>query len=80
MRLSGLWARPWRCCAGRRSGRSRRPDTTDELLREATELMSSHAGVVRSRQSIAEALARVKAWLDSYATTSSADAGQSAAR
>lgn len=51
------------------------PDTTDELLREATELMSSHAGVVRSRQSIVDALVRVKAWLDSYSTTSSADAG-----
>jgi succinate dehydrogenase/fumarate reductase flavoprotein subunit len=50
------------------------PDTTDELLREATELMSSNAGVVRSRQSIADALVRVKAWLDPYATTSSADA------
>jgi succinate dehydrogenase/fumarate reductase flavoprotein subunit len=50
------------------------PDTTDELLREATELMSSHAGVVRSRQSIADALVRVRAWLDSYTTTSSADA------
>jgi succinate dehydrogenase/fumarate reductase flavoprotein subunit len=50
------------------------PDTTDELLRAATELMSSNAGVVRSRQSIADALVRVKAWLDSYATTSSADA------
>lgn len=50
------------------------PDTTDELLREATELMSSHAGVVRSRQSIADALVRVKAWLGSYTTTSSADA------
>jgi hypothetical protein len=50
------------------------PDTTDELLRDATELMSSNAGVVRSRQSIADALVRVKAWLDSYSTTSSADA------
>lgn len=44
------------------------PDTTDELLREATELMSANAGVVRSRASIAEALVRVKAWLDSYGT------------
>ncbi|MGV8850500.1 MAG: FAD-binding protein [Propionibacteriaceae bacterium] len=50
------------------------PDTTDELLREATELMSSNAGVVRSRESIADALVRVRAWLDSYSTTSSADA------
>ena len=51
------------------------PDTTDALLREATELMSSHAGVVRSRQSIADAHARVKEWLDAYETTSAADAG-----
>ncbi|HET7724762.1 MAG TPA: FAD-binding protein [Propionibacteriaceae bacterium] len=51
------------------------PDTTDALLREATELMSSHAGVVRSRQSIADALVQVKGWLDSYASTSAAAAG-----
>jgi hypothetical protein len=51
------------------------PDTTDALLREATELMSSHAGVVRSRQSIADALARVTQWLGTYEKTSSADAG-----
>ncbi len=44
------------------------PDTTDELLREATELMSANAGVVRSRTSIEEALVRVRAWLDSYVT------------
>ena len=51
------------------------PDTTDALLREATELMSSHAGVVRSRESIADALARVTEWLDSYGSTAAADAG-----
>ena len=51
------------------------PDTTDELLREATELMSANAGVVRSRQSIADALSRVKTWLDAYTTESAADAG-----
>ncbi|HSN11046.1 MAG TPA: FAD-binding protein [Propionibacteriaceae bacterium] len=51
------------------------PDTTDALLREATELMSSHAGVVRSRQSIADALVRVKGWLDAYSSTSAAAAG-----
>ena len=51
------------------------PDTTDALLREAAELMSSHAGVVRSRQSIADALVRVAEWLESYETTAAADAG-----
>ncbi|MHB1009597.1 MAG: FAD-binding protein [Propionibacteriaceae bacterium] len=51
------------------------PDTTDALLREATELMSSHAGVVRSRQSIADALSRVKDWLDTYGSTAAAAAG-----
>jgi hypothetical protein len=51
------------------------PDTTDALLRETTELMSSHAGVVRSRQSIADALVRVTEWLAAYESTSAADAG-----
>jgi succinate dehydrogenase/fumarate reductase flavoprotein subunit len=51
------------------------PDTTDALLRETTELMSSHAGVVRSRQSIADALVRVTEWLESYESTAAADAG-----
>jgi hypothetical protein len=51
------------------------PDTTDALLREATELMSSHAGVVRSRESIGHALVQVKEWLEGYEETAAADAG-----
>ncbi len=51
------------------------PDTTDALLRESTELMSSHAGVVRSPQSIADALVRVKDWLDTYEGSAAAAAG-----
>ncbi len=48
-------------------------DTTDALLRECTELMSSHAGVVRSRASIGDALEQVRHWLDAYATEAVAD-------
>ncbi|MGD7707807.1 FAD-binding protein [Microlunatus sp. Y2014] len=50
-------------------------DDTDALLREATELMSRNAAVVRSRAGIGEALQQVKAWLDSYESTVGADAG-----
>ncbi|MEE6294966.1 FAD-binding protein [Georgenia wangjunii] len=50
------------------------PDNTGELLRETTELMSSHAGVVRSRESVAEALVRVRDKLSRYETLVSADA------
>ncbi len=48
-------------------------DTTDALLREATELMSANAAVVRSRTSIQEALDKVTAWLASYEETTVAD-------
>jgi hypothetical protein len=37
--------------------------------------MSSHAGVVRSRESIGHALVRVKEWLDGYEWSAAADAG-----
>ncbi len=49
-------------------------DNTDALLREATELMSRNAAVVRSRASIDEALHQVKQWLDDYDTLMVADA------
>ncbi|HIT76543.1 MAG TPA: FAD-binding protein [Candidatus Avipropionibacterium avicola] len=49
-------------------------DNTDGLLREATELMSRNAAVVRSRASIDEALAQVKQWLDDYGRLLVADA------
>src|SRR5690606_33177483 len=49
-------------------------DNTDALLREATELMSRNAAVVRSRASIDEALAQVKQWLDDYESLMVADA------
>ena len=48
-------------------------DTTDQLLRETTELMSANAAVVRSRLSIQEALDKVTAWLTSYGTATVAD-------
>lgn len=50
-------------------------DNTDALLREATELMSRNAAVVRSRASIGEALDKVRAWLEAYDTTMAADPG-----
>lgn len=49
-------------------------DNTDQLLREATELMSRNAAVVRSRASIDEALVQVKQWLEDYAALMVADA------
>ena len=48
-------------------------DNTDSVLREATELMSRNAAVVRSRASIAEALEQVRMWLRSYQETMAAD-------
>ncbi len=50
------------------------PDSTDDLLRRCTELMSSHAGMVRSPESIQAALAQVRGWLDQYADTVVVDA------
>jgi succinate dehydrogenase/fumarate reductase flavoprotein subunit len=48
-------------------------DTTDALLRQATELMSANAAVVRSRASIQTALDKVSAWLEGYETSTVAD-------
>ncbi len=48
-------------------------DTTDALLRQATELMSANAAVVRSRASIQAALDKVSAWLEGYETSTVAD-------
>ena len=50
-------------------------DNTDALLREATELMSRNAAVVRSRASIDEALAQITQWLDTYQSLMVAEAG-----
>src|SRR5699024_5353590 len=48
-------------------------DNTDALLREATELMSRNAAVVRSRASIDEALDRTVEWLQGYHDSTAAD-------
>ncbi len=57
--------------AGRRAAESQ--DGTDELLARIRRLMSDKAGVVRSRASVAEALAEVAGLLASYDATVAAD-------
>ena len=49
-------------------------DTTAELLQSATTTMSRNAGVVRSPQTVADALAQVRAVLADYPATIAADA------
>lgn len=57
--------------AGRRAAESQ--DGTDELLARIRRLMSDKAGVVRSRASVAEALAEVAGLLAGYDATVAAD-------
>lgn len=59
--------------AGRRAESSE--DTTDALLTHIRRLMSDKAGVVRSRESVAEALAEVTGLLADYDGSVAADAG-----
>ncbi len=50
-------------------------DTTEEMLRRCTELMSSHAGLVRSPESVRAALEQVGQWLATYGASVVADPG-----